>query len=125
MTAVAKGLGQQDVPGRSSPLSPTIMSPSPRDRRDDVPGSNIRDRPNAFVKRYRTEIAASTSSVFSTLTAFPLDSVKTRMQTYHYRGFLDCVKHTYQTEKLGGFFRGVLKRLSAVRWERKANANFW
>ena len=72
-----------------------------------MPGTTIRDRPNAFVKRYRTEIAASTSSVFSTLTAFPLDSVKTRMQTYHYRGFLDCVKHTYHTEKLGGFFRGL------------------
>lgn len=65
-----------------------------------------RDRANSFVWRYRTEIAASSSSVFSTLAAFPLDSVKTRMQTYQYRGFLDCVKLTYQTEKLGGFFRG-------------------
>ena len=83
------------------------MPPNTRGRRDDMPGTTIRDRPNAFVKRYRTEIAASTSSVFSTLTAFPLDSVKTRMQTYHYRGFLDCVKHTYHTEKLGGFFRGL------------------
>ncbi|KAI1039241.1 hypothetical protein LB505_007409 [Fusarium chuoi] len=46
---------------------------------------------NRFVKRYRTEIAASSSSVFSTLAAFPLDSVKTRMQTYHYNGFLDCL----------------------------------
>lgn len=61
---------------------------------------------DSFVWRYRTEIAASSSSVFSTLVAFPLDSVKTRMQTYHYRGFLDCVKHTYHTEKLAGFFRG-------------------
>lgn len=65
-----------------------------------------RDRTDSLVWRYRTEIAASSSSVFSTLAAFPLDSVKTRMQTYQYRGFLDCVKHTYRTEKLGGFFRG-------------------
>ncbi|EXU99520.1 mitochondrial carrier protein [Metarhizium robertsii] len=65
-----------------------------------------RDHANSFVKRYRTEIAASSSSVFSTLAAFPLDSVKTRMQTYQYRGFIDCVKHTYRTEHLGGFFRG-------------------
>ena len=70
-----------------------------------------RDRANSLVWRYRTEIAASSSSVFSTLAAFPLDSVKTRMQTYHYRGFLDCVKHTYQTERLAGFFRGKLPSL--------------
>lgn len=61
----------------------------------------------AFVKRYRVEIAASTSSVFSTLAAFPLDSIKTRMQTYQYKGFVDCVRHTHRTEKLGGFFRGA------------------
>lgn len=59
-----------------------------------------------FIKRYRTEVAASASSVLSTLTAFPLDSVKTRMQTYKYSGFVSCVKHTYQTEHLRGFFRG-------------------
>lgn len=59
-----------------------------------------------FIKRYRTEVAASASSVLSTLATFPLDSVKTRMQTYKYNGFLDCVRHTYQAEKLRGFFRG-------------------
>lgn len=98
------------------------MPPNTSGRQDDLPSNSIRDRPNAFVKRYRTEIAASTSSVFSTLTAFPLDSVKTRMQTYHYRGFLDCVKHTYHTEKLGGFFRGTLDRCNGSAL-CKANAN--
>lgn len=62
-----------------------------------------------FIKRYRTEVAASASSVLSTLATFPLDSVKTRMQTYKYSGFVDCVRHTYQTEKLKGFFRGELR----------------
>lgn len=60
-----------------------------------------------FAKRYRTEVAASMSSALSTAAAFPLDSVKTRMQTYKYSGFIDCVRHTYQTEKLRGFFRGT------------------
>jgi len=59
-----------------------------------------------FIKRYRTEIAASASSVLSTLSTFPLDSVKTRMQTYKYGGFVDCVQHTYRAEKMKGFFRG-------------------
>lgn len=61
-----------------------------------------------FIKRYRTEIAASASSVVSTLSTFPLDSVKTRMQTYKYNGFVDCVRHTYGAEKMKGFFRGKL-----------------
>lgn len=67
----------------------------------------VRGQQKMFVKRYRTEVAASASSVLSTVTAFPLDSVKTRMQTYKYSGFVDCVRHTYQTEKLRGFFRGT------------------
>jgi hypothetical protein len=65
-----------------------------------------------LVKRYRVEVAASASSVLSTMTTFPLDSVKTRMQTYKYSGFVDCVRHTYQTEKLRGFFRGACPRSS-------------
>ena len=97
MPAEATKLGrQQDVQGLSSP---TAVMPET--------GRQTKKRPETFARRYRTEIAASSSSVFSTLTAFPLDSVKTRMQTYQYNGFLDCVKHTYRTERLAGFFRGM------------------
>jgi hypothetical protein len=65
-----------------------------------------REKPKRLVKQYRTVISASTASLLSTAVAFPLDSVKTRMQTYKYKGVLDCVRHTYQTEHLRGFFRG-------------------
>ncbi|KAF4634974.1 hypothetical protein G7Y89_g3124 [Cudoniella acicularis] len=71
-------------------------------------------RQKRWVKRYRTEVAASVSSVLSTFSAFPLDSVKTRMQTYKYNSFADCVRHTYQTEKLRGFFRGVTAPMASV-----------
>lgn len=57
--------------------------------------------------RYSTEVSASGASVLSTLAAFPLDSVKTRMQTYQYNGVLDCIRHTYRTESMKGFFRGM------------------
>ncbi|KAK0674698.1 mitochondrial carrier domain-containing protein [Cercophora samala] len=67
-----------------------------------------------FLKRYRVEVAASASSVLSTLTTFPLDSVKTRMQTYRYNGFVDCVRRTYQTEKFRGFFRGVTAPMASI-----------
>lgn len=80
-----------------------------------APGSYTRaDQETRWLKRYRTEVAASVSSVFSTFAAFPLDSVKTRMQTYKYDSFTDCVRHTYHTEKFRGFFRGVTAPMASV-----------
>jgi len=105
MTADARRDQQQDVQDRRT--SSVVMPSTTRGR----------DHANSFVNRYRTEIAASSSSVFSTLAAFPLDSVKTRMQTYQYNGFVDCVKHTYRTENLGGFFRGTFQKLA--HWGKK------
>jgi hypothetical protein len=60
----------------------------------------------AFAKRYRTEIAASTSSVLSTFAAFPLDFAKSRMQSYE-SGFLATIKDAYRAEGLRAFWRGV------------------
>lgn len=68
--------------------------------------SSSSEKPRRWIKRYRTEVSASSASVLSTLTAFPLDSVKTRLQTYPYNGFTDCVRRTYQSEGVRGFFRG-------------------
>ena len=68
--------------------------------------SNSSEKQRRWIKRYRTEVSASSASVLSTLTAFPLDSVKTRLQTYPYNGFTDCVRRTYQSEGVRGFFRG-------------------
>ncbi|KAK3315009.1 mitochondrial carrier domain-containing protein [Apodospora peruviana] len=78
-----------------------------------------------LVKRYRVEVAASASSVLSTLTTFPLDSVKTRMQTYKYAGFLDCVRHTYQTEKMRGFFRGVTAPMASITLVRTVSFSIY
>ena len=36
------------------------------------------------------------------------------MQTYKYDNFTDCVRHTYQTEKYRGFFRGVTAPMASV-----------
>lgn len=65
------------------------------------------EKPRRWVKRYRTQVSASSASVLSTITAFPLDSVKTRLQIYPYNGFIDCVSTTYKTEGMRGFFRGT------------------
>ena len=39
-------------------------------------------------------------------TQYPLDSVKTRLQAYKFASFSDCLRHTYRTEGLHGFYRG-------------------
>jgi hypothetical protein len=36
------------------------------------------------------------------------------MQTYKYDNFTDCVRHTYKTEGIRGFFRGVTAPLASV-----------
>ncbi|KAI0451785.1 mitochondrial carrier protein [Xylaria acuta] len=73
-----------------------------------------KEEPRRWIKRYRTEVAASCASVLSTVTAFPLDSVKTRMQTYPYDGARHCVRTTYNAEGMRGFFRGVTAPLASV-----------
>ncbi|KAK4101495.1 mitochondrial carrier [Parathielavia hyrcaniae] len=78
-----------------------------------------------LIKRYRVEVAASASSVLSTLTTFPLDSVKTRMQTYRYAGFVDCVRHTYRTEHLRGFFRGVAAPMASITLVRTVSFSIY
>jgi len=93
------------------------MKPAEHDSGQQDPllaGSQKPAQQRKWVKRYRTEVAASASSVLSTFAAFPLDSVKTRMQTYKYDSFLDCVRNTYKTEKFRGFFRGVTAPMASV-----------
>ncbi|TVY43594.1 putative mitochondrial carrier [Lachnellula subtilissima] len=93
---------------------PSYRGPPPQPTMADrVEESNAAKR-KKWLKRYRTEVAASASSVLSTFAAFPLDSVKTRMQTYNYNSFADCVRHTYQTERFRGFFRGVAAPMASV-----------
>ncbi|KAI9835591.1 MAG: hypothetical protein M1819_002042 [Sarea resinae] len=82
-------------------------------------------RPKRWSKHYRTEIAASTSSILSTFTAYPLDSVKTRMQAYKFPTFVDCVRHTHQTEGLRGFWRGVLAPLASITFVRTVSFSIY
>lgn len=97
------------------------MMPVRPGQRDGIQHDHLANIPEAnpyqqrrWVKRYRTEVAASLSSILSTFAAFPLDSVKTRMQTYKYDSFTDCIRHTYKTEKWRGFFRGVTAPMASV-----------
>ena len=117
-------------------MSPAASMP-PSQRRDGdlpprprvgavAPAVLAGEKPKRWMKMYRTEIAASSSSVLSTFLAYPLDSVKTRMQSYKFRHFTDCVQHTYRTEGGKAFWRGrtrmsvmgtrLMLQVSRPRW---------
>jgi len=83
------------------------------------------EKPRRWLKRYRTQVSASSASVLSTITAFPLDSVKTRLQIYPYNGFIDCVSTTYKTEGMRGFFRGVTAPLASVTLVRTVSFSIY
>jgi len=107
--------GQQDDERPKSSSSKDASSPSPQPK--SAVASILAFQANADVKRfarkYRTEIAASSSSVLSTFVAFPLDFAKSRMQSYE-SGFVHTVKDAYKAEGLRAFWRGVLPPMVSV-----------
>ena len=57
---------------------------------------------------WRPTILAYTSLSISISIGFPIDAVKTRMQSqYNFKGYLDCIKRTYISEGVRGFYRGI------------------
>lgn len=59
------------------------------------------------IRAYRTSINSLAASVFAVAFGFPLDSVKTRLQTYKYNGNWHCIIDTYKNEGIMGFYRGL------------------
>ncbi|PLW17757.1 hypothetical protein PCANC_09064 [Puccinia coronata f. sp. avenae] len=56
---------------------------------------------------HRTTVSAAISSMLATMAAFPLDSIKSRLQVNNYDSVMDCVKKTYVEEGPKGFYRGI------------------
>jgi len=59
------------------------------------------------IANHDTSISAAVASIVGTVVGYPFDSIKTRMQTYNYGKMRNCIKLTYQSEGLRGFYRGV------------------
>ena len=87
--------------------------PTPKPRANNIMSFQSNKDLKKFAKKYRTEIAASTSSVLSTFLAFPLDFAKSRMQSYE-QPFLHTVKDAYKAEGIRSFWRGVGPPLVSV-----------
>lgn len=57
---------------------------------------------------WKPTILAYASLSISTSIVFPIDAVKTRIQSqYNFEGYCDCIKKTYKYEGVNGFFRGL------------------
>ncbi|KAI9664589.1 MAG: hypothetical protein M1821_006035 [Bathelium mastoideum] len=88
-----------------------------------------RYQPNAaskrLLKKYRTEVAASSASLLSTFVTFPLDSVKSRVQTYKFSTSYACAVHTYKTEGIYGFWRGTLAPLASITLVRTVSFSIY
>ncbi|KAI9762467.1 MAG: hypothetical protein M1835_008031 [Candelina submexicana] len=72
---------------------------------------------NKWFKQYRTEVAASCSTLIGLVASYPLDAVKTRMQAYN-PTFLQCVKETYKLEGPAAFMKGVTAPLLSSTFNR-------
>lgn len=77
------------------------------------------------LKLYNTEVSASVSSVVATAVTYPLDSVKTRMQSHPHKSALDCARHTYKMEGYKGFYRGMLAPLFTITLVRTTSMTIY
>lgn len=60
------------------------------------------------LQQTRATSFAYVASLFSTVIGFPLDTMKTRMQTYvRFNTYTECARQTFRHEGIHGFFRGI------------------
>ncbi|GMG46354.1 unnamed protein product [Ambrosiozyma monospora] len=67
---------------------------------------------------YKSGILSYSASLVSTTIGFPLDSMKTRMQTHHFDNAFQCLRLTIQSEGLLGLFRGIAAPLISTSFAR-------
>lgn len=73
----------------------------------------------AELQPWRSTVLAYGASFVSTTVGFPLDTVKTRMQTHKlFNGYFDCIVKTYAKEGARGFFRGIWAPLVSTSFSK-------
>lgn len=60
------------------------------------------------LKPYRGWIISGSTSLVALFIGYPLDTIKTRMQTHkNFTSYFDCIKKSYQSDGIPGFFRNM------------------
>lgn len=75
---------------------------------------------------YRSTLIAYNSSFVATIIGFPLDTVKTRMQTHkNFTSYFDCIRKTYRAEGVRGFFRGIWAPLISTSFSKSLSVSIF
>ncbi|ODV93728.1 hypothetical protein PACTADRAFT_45686 [Pachysolen tannophilus NRRL Y-2460] len=83
----------------SSPVTPAITG--------DIQYNNVLFTFPDSLQPWKPTILSYSSSVASTIIGYPLDSMKTRMQTHKFQSAFACFKQTLHHEGFKGFYRGM------------------
>ncbi|KAL7750619.1 hypothetical protein RI367_003961 [Sorochytrium milnesiophthora] len=108
--------GIADWRKRSAPLPATTQAGTAQviwQQQDDEEAVELTD-----VVVSQRVISASTAAVVGAVAGYPFDSVKTRMQTFYYPSISHCFRHTYATEGVRGFYRGIAPTLVTVSFTK-------
>ncbi|KAM5493004.1 hypothetical protein MaudMau93_001098 [Microsporum audouinii] len=76
---------------------------------------------NRFLKDYRIQTASATSTILACLAVTPLENVKTRLQSYNFKGTSDCLRYMLKHEGPRGFMAGALPPLASLTIVRVTN----
>ncbi|ANZ75378.1 BA75_02639T0 [Komagataella pastoris] len=66
-----------------------------------------------------------TSSILSTTVGFPLDSLKTRMQTHSFNSAFQCFLYTIKSEGYRGLFRGIAAPLVSTSFSKSLGVSIY
>lgn len=81
---------------------------------------------HVFPHAWQLSINAYGALIVSTFIGFPLDTVKTRMQTHkHFKGYLDCVRQTFAADGFRGFFRGIWAPLISTSFSKSFSVSIF
>ncbi|KAG7829968.1 hypothetical protein KL919_004890 [Ogataea angusta] len=79
----------------------------------------------AALTGYKSGILSYTASLVSTSVGFPLDSMKTRMQTHHFANAFACLRATVHHEGVRGLFRGIAAPLISTAFARSLGVSIY
>lgn len=78
------------------------------------------------LKPWKSTVISYGSSFVSTTIGFPLDTIKTRMQTHpEFTTYFDCARKTFKAEGMQGFFRGIWAPLISSSFSKSINVSIF